>query len=298
MALRQRGDLNIWIEKGTLERWHCPERSGGRGAPRLYHDDAILCALTLQSLFRLPLRATQGFLESIFGWMGVDLEVPDYSTLSRRRATLEIAIPSYRSEGPVHLVVDSTGLKVYGEGEWKVRQHGWSKRRTWRKLHLGVNEANAEILAATVTTSGTADSQEIEGLLEQTDDRGCQIEQVSGDGGYDTRNSYEAIRKRGARATIPPRKGARIWQHGNSKQERHIRDDNLRSIRKYGRKRWKQESNYHRRSLVETTMFRLKTIFGGELSARRFDGQAAELFVRCAALNRMNALGMTHSHPA
>ncbi len=316
-ALRQRGDLSLWVDEETLKGWGHPEKTGQRGAPRRYHDSAILCALTLQVLFRLPLRATQGLLQSIFRLMNVELDVPDYTTLSRRKATLEVVIPSYRSgrpsegpsEGPserpsepLHLVVDSTGLKVYGEGEWKVRQHGWSKRRTWRKLHIGVNEATGEILAATVTTPATGDSQVIEDLLEQVDDAlsdtGCELGQVSGDGGYDARNCYTAIQKRGARATIPPRKGAKIWQHGNSKEERHIRDDNLRSIRKLGRKRWKQENNYHRRSLVETAMFRLKTLFGGELSARKFESQATELFVRCAALNRMTALGMPESYLA
>lgn len=304
-ALCQRGDLNLWIDQETLREWHQPAKTGQRGAPRRYHDSSILCALTLQALFRLPLRATQGLLASIFRLMSVELEVPDYSTLSRRRETLDAVIPSYKTSktsGPVHLVVDSTGLKVYGEGEWKVRQHGWSKRRTWRKLHLGVNEANSEILAALVTTPAIGDSQALEDLLEQVDDSfddtGCTLEQVSGDGGYDARSCYDAIRERGAKATIPPRKGAKIWEHGNSSKERHIRDENLRAIRKLGRKKWKQESGYHRRSLAETAMSRLKTIFGSELSARGFEGQATELFVRCAALNRMSALGMPDSYPA
>lgn len=300
-SLRQRGDLNLWIDEETLKHWRCREtweKTGRRGAPRLYDDSAILCALTLQALFRLPLRATQGLLTSLFRLMNVDLEAPDYSTLSRRRATLDVVIPSYKTNGPVHLVVDSTGLKVYGEGEWKVRQHGWSKRRTWRKLHLGVNEATGEILAAMATVAGAGDGQMLGDLLEQVDERGLEIRQVSGDGGYDTRQCYDAIRKRGARATIPPRKRARIWKHGNTAQERHIRDENLRAIRKKGRQRWKEESGYHRRSLAETAMFRIKTLFGSELSARKYGGQVTELYVRCAALNRITALGMPVSYPA
>lgn len=297
-ALRQRGDLNFWVDEEALKSWYCAKKTGKRGAPRLYQDSTIHCALTLQALFHLPLRATQGFLESVFRYMNLEFDVPDYTTLSRRRETLEMVIPRRRSGEGVHLVVDSTGFKVYGEGEWKVRQHGWSKRRTWRKLHLGIDEASGEILAAMVTTPATADSQVLEDLLHQVDDAGCRLEQVSGDGGYDARNCYDAIRERGARATIPPRKGAKIWQHGNSSKERHIRDENIRDIRKVGRKKWKQESGYHRRSLAETAIFRLKTIFGGELSPRKFDGQAVELFVRCGALDKMATLGMPDSYLA
>ncbi len=184
----------------------------------------------------------------------------------------------------MYVVVDSTGVKVYGEGEWKVRKHGASKRRTWRKLHLGVDEATGEILAAVVTTNDVADCEVLPQLLDGIDE---EIEQVTGDGAYDTQDCYDAIDQQGASASIPPRRNAKIWQHGNRKAPPHPRDENLRRIRKVGRQRWKQESGYHRRSLAETTMFRLKTIFGGKLRRRTFDTQAVELFLQCAALNRM-----------
>lgn len=183
-----------------------------------------------------------------------------------------------------HVVVDSTGVKVYGEGEWKTRQHGWSKRRTWRKLHLGVDEATGEILVAVTSTNDVSDGQVLPDLLDGIED---EIEQVSADGAYDKRNCYDTIARRQAKAAIPPRKGAKIWRHGNSKSDRHNRDQNLRRIRKVGRKRWKCESGYHRRSIAETTMFRFKVIFGGKLRSRKFDNQAVELFLQCAALNRM-----------
>jgi IS5 family transposase len=193
------------------------------------------------------------------------------------------------------MVVDSTGIKIFGEGEWKVRQHGYTRRRTWRKLHIGADDATSEIVAAVVTTNDLADGQAFEDLLEQVE---SDIEQVSGDGSYDKRNCYEAIRKRGARAAIPPRRDAKIWRHGNSKSEREIRDENLRRIRKVGRKQWKRESGYHRRSLAETQMFRIKTIFGARVSAREFEGQVTQLLVRCAALNKMTHLGMPDSYAA
>jgi hypothetical protein len=149
---------------------------------------------------------------------------------------------------------------------------------------LGVDEATGEILAAVVTTNDITDGEVLSDIL---DGINGEIEQVSADGAYDQRQCYTAVRRRKAKAAIPPRKGARIWQHGNAKGERQNRDENLRRIRKVGRKAWKRESNYHRRSLAETTMFRFKSIFGSKLSSRQFDNQAVELFIKCAALNRM-----------
>lgn len=199
------------------------------------------------------------------------------------------------------MVVDSTGVKVYGEGEWKVREHGYTRRRTWRKLHLAVDEATHELVAVVVSTNSFKDSQLLADLLEQVGD---EIKQVSADGAYESRNCYDAIRARQARAAIPPQKRARIWHHGNTRGERHIRDggerhirdENLRAIRRAGRAQWKRESGYHRRSLAETAVFRVKMIFGERVGARSFDGQAAQLLVRCAALNRMTHLGMPDSY--
>ncbi len=245
---------------------------------------AMLTMATVKAVYRLAGRQCQGFLESIFEWMGIALPVPDHSTLSRRMSQLSLQLPVVPKEGARHVVVDSTRVKVYGEGEWKTRQHGISKRRTWRKLHLGVDEATGEILAAVVTTNDVHDGSVLNDVLEAIADP---IEQVSTDGAYDQRHCYDAIEAKGAKAVIPPRKDAKIWQHGNRTGKPHPRDENLRSIRQHGRKRWKRDSGYHRRSIAETTMFRFKTIFGGNLSARTFDNQAVELFIKCAALNRM-----------
>lgn len=238
----------------------------------------------LKSIYGLAGRQCQGFLESIFELMDIDLLVPDQSTLSRRLSELSVVLPVLPKTKAKHVVVDSTGVKVYGEGEWKTRQHGISKRRTWRKLHLGVDEQTGEILAAMVTTNDLCDGQMLPELLDQIE---SEIDQVSGDGAYDQKQCYNAIRERKARAAIPPRRRAKIWQHGNCKAERHNRDENLRRVCKVGRKAWKQESNYHRRSLAETTMFRFKTIFGSSVRSRKFDNQAVELLIKCAALNRM-----------
>ncbi len=294
-ALVQRGSLTIWISQDVLSAWHNTTRTGKRGKPATYTDTAILCMATLEEVYGLPLRATQGMTRSVIKLLGVELSVPDYTTLCRRRRSLEVELPRRQKSEPLHLVVDSTGIKVYGEGEWKVRQHGWSRRRTWRKLHIGVDEATHELVVAVVSTNSFKDSQLLPDLLEQVEDK---IYQVSADGAYDSRNCYDAIREREARAAIPPQKRARIWQHGNTHAERHIRDENLRRIRHVGRAAWKRESNYHRRSLAETAVFRVKMIFGERVSARSFDGQSAQLLVRCAALNRMTHLGMPASYAA
>jgi IS5 family transposase len=292
-TLVQRGSLSVWISEDVLSAWHNQTRTGKRGKPADYTDIAILCMATLEEVYGLPLRATEGLTRSAVKLLGVELSVPDCTTLCRRRCSLEVELPRRKKSEPLHMVVDSTGIKVYGEGEWKVRQHGWSRRRTWRKLHLGVDEATLEFVAVVVTTNDFKDSQLLEDLLAQVAD---EISQVSADGAYDSRNCYDAIRDRKARAAIPPQKRARIWQHGNTKAERHIRDENLREIRRKGRRQWKREAGYHRRSLAETQVFRVKMIFGERVRAHSFDGQAAQLLVRCAALNRMTHLGMPDSY--
>jgi IS5 family transposase len=292
-ALVARGSLTCWVSDDILAAWLNVERTGRRGRVATYTETAMLCMATLAEVYRLPLRATEGLLRSVMRLLHVELSVPSYSTLCRRRQQLEVCLPRRSRGEPLHLVVDATGVKVYGEGEWKVRQHGYSKRRTWRKLHLGVDEQTGEVVAAVVATNNFTDGQLLEELLEQVEDA---LKQVTGDGAYDKRHCYEAIAERGARAVIPPQQGARIWRHGNRKEERLARDENVRRIRAVGRRKWKRESGYHRRSLAETTMFRVKMIFGERVAARSFAGQAAQMLVRCATLNRMTHLGMPDSY--
>jgi hypothetical protein len=293
-ALVKRGSLTLWVSEEALCGWHAEAR-GQRGAPRTYSDVAIRCMAMLAAVYRLTLRATQGLLTSLMELLKVALPVPDYTTLCRRRRGLEVSLPRRAKDEPLHVVVDATGIKVYGEGEWKVRAHGWSKRRTWRKLHLGVDADSGDLVAAAVTTNDLSDGQVLPDLLDQVDGA---IDQVSADGAYDTRACYAAIDACQAQATIPPRRGAHIWQHGNAHDPPPARDENLRAIRRMGRKRWKQACGYHRRSLAETAMFRIKTLFGERVRARSFEAQAAELLIRCAALNRMTHLGMPDRYAA
>lgn len=292
-SLVKRGSLTIWVDEHAVKSWLEQERTGKRGAPRLYSDAAIRTILILRTVYHLPLRAAQGFAESIFDLMGIELPIPDYTTTWRRSENLEMPQPKRKNEEALHLVIDSSGLKVFGEGEWKVRQHGYSKRRTWRKLHIGIDESTGEIVTAVITSNNVSDGEVIEDLLNQVEGK---IGQVSADGGYDHRDCYKSIHNRGATAAIPPRSGARIWQHGNTKGERLSRDENLRRCRQVGRAKWKEEIGYHRRSKVENVFFRYKTIIGSKLRSKKFANQATETSIGCLILNKTTELGMPESY--
>ncbi len=293
-SLEQRGSLTLWISAEAIKTWLVREKTGERGASLSYSNLAIETMAMVKAVFGQAGRQTAGLVKSLFELMQIELPVPDHSTVSRRLAGIEVGLPVKPASQPRHLVIDSTGVKVFGEGEWKVRTHGASKRRTWRKLHLCVDAATHEIIAAGASENSVSDCQMFPELLAAVT---AEVEQISADGGYDRRKVYDAINQRGIkRAAIPPRQGARIWQHGNSGKERLIRDENLRAVRKKGRAKWKRESNYHRRSLAETAVFRYKTIFTDKLQSRKTDNQFQEMIIKCACLNRMTHLGMPESY--
>lgn len=292
-ALVQRGSITFWLAEDFEKKWlYVGEKQ--RGSQFDYTDQAILMMLTIKEVFHLTNRGVEGFVRSLFQMLKIDLPVPDHSTLSKRSKDLKVKLPKKTSQS-LNIVMDSTGLKIYGEGEWKVRMHSVSKRRTWRKLHIGANPADGEIQAVLLTENNVSDDQVIEKLLGQIEQT---IIDFAADGAYDKRKVYDNLNAHSpeVKILIPPRKNARIWKHGNTKTERLKRDENLRAIPKDGRKEWKNNSGYHVRSLVETTMFRLKTIFGGELSARLLETQTTQALVRCAALNKMTHLDMPQSY--
>lgn len=284
-ALVNRGNLTIWFDEESIVQSWTPPRPAGRGKPGLYSEVAIQTCLTLKTLFRLPYRATEGLLNSLMRLCGLNLPVPDHTHMSRRAASLTVAIPRRPRKGGTHVVVDSTGLKIYGEGEWKVRQHGVGKRRTWRKIHLAVDETAKDIIGIEVTTADWGDSEVFPDLLGQVEGR---IAQVSADGAYDTEGTHAAIAERGAKATIPPREGAVLWG------EDHPRDALLAEIAAKGRTGWKKDAGYHRRSIAENMMYRLKQL-GDRLFSREFHRQNTEGLVRAAIINRYTYLGMPHS---
>jgi hypothetical protein len=299
-ALVARGSLTLWVDQQAVKSWLEPAPTGQPGRPFTYSDMAMQCMALLSCIYRLPLRSTQGLLHSILQLMGLNLPAPHYSTLCRRRQKMEVTLPVLPKAQELHLVVDSTGLKLFGEGEWKVRQHGWSRHRTWLRLHIGVDQATGEVQTARLTTRRHIDKEVLPSLLEQVP---VPIAQVSGDSGYDYVSCYQVIEKIGARATLCPRRNARV--RGTSQLPQ--RDANLLRIQQlqgrkrkdpnWGRKQWKQESGYHRRSLVETCIMRLKTLFGDRLSARHKRAQMNQALLRCHALNRMTHLGTPQSYP-
>jgi len=293
-SLRNRGSLTFWISQELIDNWIEKEKTGEPGSSPTYTDSAIQAMASVKFVFGQAGRQTSGLVASIFELMKVELPVPDHSTVSRRMAGLEVALPLLSSKKARHIVCDSTGLKVYGEGEWKVRTHGYTKRRTWRKLHLHVDEVTNEIVMSGASGSNVSDDEMFVDMIKQTDQ---EIEQVSLDGAYDRKKVYQALEdKKIKKVAIPPRKGARIWKHGNSSGERLVRDENLRHIRRTGRKKWKRESNYHRRSLAETAMFRFKKIFGDKLESRKQENQFQEMHIKSAILNQMTHLGMPESY--
>jgi Transposase DDE domain len=301
-ALVRRGSITLWITEDAISNWHNAAPTGKAGRPKSYSDIAIDTALMIQSVYKLTLRSTEGFMNSILTLIGASVKSPDYSTLSYRTTHLNVTISQevkdkLSSGEPIHLAIDSTGVKIFGEGEWKVKKHGWAKHRTWRKIHLGVDTNTHLIPAVEVTTNDKGDAQTLPDLIDQTIAADIDIGEVSGDGAYDAKNVYLKLKENNITPIIPPQKNAKIWKHGNSAGDKHSRDQALRRIRKAGKPKWKRESGYHKRSLSETAMFRLKTIFGSSISARNLKSQITQVKIRVNALNRMTLQRMpTRQH--
>lgn len=283
-SLVNRGKITFWFSPEVSQSWYAVP-SGKPGAQPIYSDVAIETLSILRFKFGLKLRCTQGFAQSLIDLLGLDIEIPDYTTLCRRLAKLSAKLKKIiQAERPIHVVIDSTGLKVYGEGEWKVREHGYSKRRTWRKLHLAVDESNSQIVAVALSDNRWKDSELFEDLVDNIDE---EVEQISADGAYDSRDCYERSLEGGINLVVPPRRGAKIHKHGNCVGPPDPRDLHIREIRDVGCKRWKKNNSYHRRSISETAMYRFKTLLSDKLSSREFARQAIEAFIKCQILNRM-----------
>ena len=289
-SLKQRGSLSIWFDPEMV--W-TPLPSGKRGRQQQFSDAAIQACLTLKVLFGLPLRQTTGFVQSLLRLVGLDWAVPDFSTLCRRQRTLNVSLPYRGSRGPLHLLIDSTGIKAEGEGEWNARKHGGPKRRVWRKIHIGIDEETLEVRAVEVTGSNIGDAPMLPELLTQIPSD-QDIGSVTADGAYDTRKCHEAIAARRAHAVIPPRKNAKPWKP--TSDGAIARNDAVNAQRYLGRTLWRRWSEYHRRSRVETKMHCVK-LLGQSLMARDFERQVAEIQIRIAVLNRYTALGIPITEP-
>jgi|688.fasta_scaffold358728_2 hypothetical protein len=296
-ALIQRGSITFWFSQDAIDKWHSLETSGKRGRPQIYSNDAILSALLVRAVYKLPLRALVGFLMSIATLMGLALKIPCYSQISRRAKSLQKALKKLSNQRPCHIVFDSTGLKVYGEGEWKVRKHGWSKRRTWRKLHIGMDPDSKEIIVSELTRngSGSRDSEIGKKLMDQVP---RSIKKVLGDGAYDDISFRRSAKNNGADLIVPPPRNAAL--HDSDDPAVIERNDAIKQIIGLGddeeaRALWKILTGYHERSLGETTMYRIKQLTGSSLQSRREETQSTEAYVKCLVINKMTMMGMPKS---
>jgi hypothetical protein len=287
-SLRQRGSLTVWFTDEAVEAWAAEPRTSRGGQP-WYSALAILTALTFRAVFRLAFRQTEGLIGSVIGLLGLALRVPDHTTLSRRAATLEV--PRRRSGNntrPLHLLVDSTGLKLCGAGEWLVEKHGTKIRRSWRKLHLGVDADTGRIVASALTTNDVDDGAQANPLLDQVTGP---VASFTGDGAYDQEGVYAGVAERHPEAAVvvPPRATAVPSETAETAPTR--RDRHLRCIAEHGRMGWQKRSGYTRRARAEAAIGRRKRVIGEGLRARTDEGRATEVDVAVHVLNRMLELG-------
>jgi DDE family transposase len=289
-ALRQRGSLTVWFTEEAIRAWHAEPRTTPGGQPH-YSALAILTALTLRAVFRLGLRQTGGLIGSILHLLGLELRVPDHSTLSRRAEGLPVARPR-SGTGPLHLLVDSTGLRLCGPGEWRLEKHGTKKRRAWRMLHLGVDADTGRIVAAELTGAEVDDGSQVGPLLDQVTGP---VASLTGDGAYDREDVSGAVAERHPEAavTVPPRKGAVPSEAAETEPTQ--RDQHLRTIAEQGRMGWQKTSGYNRRALVEAAISRYKRVIGDGLRSRTDRRRATEVAIAVRALNRMLELGRAES---
>ena len=292
IALRDRGDITIWFDKESICAWNATP-SGRPGGQRKYSDLAIVTALTLRTVFHLPLRQTEGFVASLIGLMGLALQTPDHTTLSRRHRSVEVPHLPKGHEGPLHLVIDSTGLKIFGDGEWQAHKYRTSsQRRSWRKLHLAI-DGDGYIIASALSDRTVTDASVGINLIEQIEGT---IARFTADGAYDTRPMYDAVAAAGAddiRIVIPPKKTAIVDSRARGPWCQ--RNDAIERIGKVGRRQWRKESGAHQQAHAENGMYRYKRIIGDRLRAKGRDSQKTEALIAVNIINRMTALGMPES---
>lgn len=289
-GLQRRGDVTIWLSDAALDAWRAPA-SGKPGGQRTYADLAIEAALTIRMVFHLPLRQTEGFLRSLAQLLEVKLPIPDHTTLSRRLTKLsDIRARRLRTDGPIHLLIDSTGLRTH---VGPLRRP--PKRRAWRKLHVAVDASTGEIVASDLTDRRSHDCTRVGPLLDQVDNP---LASLSADGAYDAAGGYEAARSKGegqaVRMLIPPGRGAQLAPRPSPALEE--RNRNIQSIHELGRRGWHKRSGYSKRSMVENTVYRYKTIIGRSMRSRTFARQRVEVQLASKILNTMIGLGMPDSH--
>ena len=280
--------MTLWLSADATDAWR-PSPSGRPGAPKTFSDCAIETALTLRLVFRLPLRQAEGFLRSVLSLMGVDLAAPDHTTLSRRSQSLAVAFRRIPSRGPIHRIVDSTGLSIVGESEWAAVHHGGRGHRGGKTRHLAVDRGG--VIVAHALTEPTVDAATMGiDLMETGDD---EIARVTADAAYETVAFYAAAEMRDATVVVPPSKTTRVSRR---RPRSRARDRTITDVRTLGRRRWKKEAGYQLQARVENAFFRYKSIIGDRLRARSRGGRVAESVVACHVLNQMTELGRPESY--
>ena len=289
-ALVRRGNITVWFSEEAIVAWS-PAHGGTRGGQKDYSELAIETVLTVRLVYKQALRQTEGFVASLLEMMGLELRTPDHSTLSRRGKSLGLKPLKRRSGEPVHVIVDSTGLKIYGAGEWSAVKHGLQRRRQWRKLHLAIDEETLEILGHALTPETVGDCSKVPALLDQMSH---DVIELMGDGAYDSQDVYAAADDHNptgaARVIVPPRKNATLSPTVHTSPTR--RDRHVLITHALGRKGWENHVSYSRRLLVENAMYRYKTVIGRDLRSRDTSSQRTEAALGCKIVNRMTAFGL------
>ncbi len=287
-SLRRRGDITVWFNEDAVDAWNAPATGRPGGQPK-YSDLAIVTALTLRTVFHLALRQAEGFVDSLIRLMDLDLEAPDHTTLSRRNREVEVPSLAKTHTGPIHLVIDSTGLKMVGDGEWHAHKHKTrNTRRSWRKLHLGI-DGDGFVVASELTASDQDDATVAALMIGGLP---VPVGRFTGDGAHDTRGAHSAVLRAGTpdvRIVVPPRKTASTTRSDGGVFEQ--RDAAIERIADVGRRQWRKESGAHQQARAENAMFRYKRIIGSGLRAKRFESQRREAMIGVNVLNRMTEFG-------
>lgn len=291
-GLVKRGSLTLWLSEDVIQSWYHkgPAQPGGQYE---YSDECIRSLLSLKVVMCLAFRQLEGFGRSIIKLMGLNLAVPCYSQICRRQKGLKVSLgvsAGVKGKEGLHIVIDSSGLKIFGEAEWKVRKWGYSKRRTWRKVHIALDESSGEILGMTLTGRDEDDASQLLPLLEQAEEQGINVGKVGTDGAYDTEECWALLEDMEIEAIIPPRENAVYWLDEEGELLDHARNRALEEIDQGGkeqnRKGWKERSGYHRRSLSENAFFRWKAVLGEKMYAKNDEHQQTEAAIKCAVLNQ------------
>lgn len=304
-SLKNRGNLSIFISESLIKNGHLvvPARTGKAGRPVEYPDELIEFILTIRELFHLPLRQVTGFIEFLFSQMHITSETPDYTTISKRMSNIKVRYQrrinqTINNDTGIVMLIDSSGFKIFGEGEWMVRKHGASYHRTWRETHIALDYKTRNIIGFINTTAHVHDNTQLKPLLRQVIESGCKIDTIIGDGAYDAKENYKLGKRLGIEFLAPPRKDAiehlntgwhYQWYDTPGWEERNAV---IRHIEDVGLDGWKADVDYHRRSLVENAFYRWKTIFGGNLKSRKKETQYTEQCLRAKIINRFNELGL------